>query len=524
VVERRVPLKSLKHVAVTHAAALLMVLPFLLPLLREVAEGESYLRVDFHHIFSADLLSFVLPPEHHPVVGQWVTATYHRFNTDYRERVNYLGLSLLFLSAYGLIRPAGKKRRTNTFWWVALIAFCGLALGPFLQVRGNTYESIVLPFELFRDLPFFNIMRAPTRFVSLATLCVAVLAGLGTLSLLKDAAKRSYGRTPIREATITGCLVVIVLFDVWTWPAWPLSAASMPPFYDELARERRDYAILEVPLPHIFNPLPLYYQTAHEKKLVGGYVSRPPQEAERFINANPFLASLVEPDRKYTGYILAREAENAYEILSTHDIEWVVVHNVGTSPAASLIAQWLSGVYDGPDHSANGLQAFRVDPAVGRERFLDSPHVSDEGQLPASLYASEWFGLESYRVSLPVGRYRVRLKFAEIFFDRPGERVFSVRIEGQDALRDFDIVKEVGALTPIDKDFDVYVEDGVLDIDFDAVRNLAKLSGLEIWRNGETVFATSAGDEVDHPWDGSHGYTGPAGFYRTRRAMESVPR
>jgi hypothetical protein len=51
-------------------------------------------------------------------------------------------------------------------------------------------------------------------------------------------------------------------------------------------------------------------------------------------------------------------------------------------------------------------------------------------------------GSFGYRFDVPNGTYEVELRFAEIFFDEPGERVFDVWIEGQTVLDDLDVVEQ----------------------------------------------------------------------------------
>ena len=49
-----------------------------------------------------------------------------------------------------------------------------------------------------------------------------------------------------------------------------------------------------------------------------------------------------------------------------------------------------------------------------------------------------------YQFAVPNGVYTVNLKFAEIYFPRAGQRRFSVIINGQTALFNFDIVAAAG--------------------------------------------------------------------------------
>ncbi len=83
-----------------------------------------------------------------------------------------------------------------------------------------------------------------------------------------------------------------------------------------------------------------------------------------------------------------------------------------------------------------------------------------------TLYQSERHSMNSYKFDVPNGTYHVTLKFAEIYYNAPGERVFNVLMENQIVLQNFDIYAAAGQYTAIDKDFYVNVGDGQLNIDF----------------------------------------------------------
>ena len=73
------------------------------------------------------------------------------------------------------------------------------------------------------------------------------------------------------------------------------------------------------------------------------------------------------------------------------------------------------------------------------------------------------------------------MKFAEIYFDNVGERVFDVRAEDQLVVNDLDVFQFTGGKNIArDKVIQVNVYDGRLDLDFVSVVNNAKLSGIEI--------------------------------------------
>jgi len=91
------------------------------------------------------------------------------------------------------------------------------------------------------------------------------------------------------------------------------------------------------------------------------------------------------------------------------------------------------------DHGFTGGQSFHTGDV------LDSSAV--EGPAPPSVYQYGRFGSFVYTVSglTPGVSCRVRLHFADVDFDKPGQRVFNVAVNGKRVLTHEDIVAEAGA-------------------------------------------------------------------------------
>jgi hypothetical protein len=102
-------------------------------------------------------------------------------------------------------------------------------------------------------------------------------------------------------------------------------------------------------------------------------------------------------------------------------------------------------------------------------RTVDLPNRTDD-----ALYQNLRFGTSfSYNVPVANGTYDVTLHFAEIYWGvngvagGTGKRVFSVNVEGQPSLTNFDITREAGGpLIPVLRTFRVNVTDGVVNLSF----------------------------------------------------------
>ena len=136
------------------------------------------------------------------------------------------------------------------------------------------------------------------------------------------------------------------------------------------------------------------------------------------------------------------------------------------------------------------------------------------------LYQSEAVGNNfSYQQEVENGSYDVTLKFAEVFFNNAGQRVFDVAAEGQTVLDDFDIVESAGGKNiATDRTFTVGVSDGTLDLDFSSIVDKAKVSAIEIKPNVPSFRTNAGGNAYDdlggQLWSQSDGFVGAGSFAR----------
>lgn len=86
-----------------------------------------------------------------------------------------------------------------------------------------------------------------------------------------------------------------------------------------------------------------------------------------------------------------------------------------------------------------------------------------------------------YRYTVPNGTYTVKLKFAEIWFTKAGERVQDIVINGQTVLKNFDMVAAGGgAFRAVDKAFTVNVTNGTIEIGLYGVVDEPQINAIEI--------------------------------------------
>ncbi len=107
-----------------------------------------------------------------------------------------------------------------------------------------------------------------------------------------------------------------------------------------------------------------------------------------------------------------------------------------------------------------------------------------EGTEDPRLYQTERYALESFIAEVPNGTYTVRLHFAETYSDitYDGPRVFDVKIQGTEVLKDWDVYKSTGGLNKaVVKEFkDINVADGMLKVEFVAKQQSPEINAVEV--------------------------------------------
>lgn len=115
---------------------------------------------------------------------------------------------------------------------------------------------------------------------------------------------------------------------------------------------------------------------------------------------------------------------------------------------------------------------------------IDRGDLNITGTDSPKIYETERYSMSAYKFTLPNGKYTVRLYFAETFegITGEGQRVFSVSINGETVLKDFDLYKEVGGWQePIVKEFKkVAVSNNKLIIGFTSNIENPEINGIEI--------------------------------------------
>jgi hypothetical protein len=324
--------------------------PFFLPLVVARFSGRLdhfYAEGVIRH--SADVTSFFVPSAEHPLYGRLgpVRAYAETLASEgWHENVFYLGWVAVALALVAAWRR--WRERQVQVWLVILVAGMILSLGPFLKVGGRV-TRIPLPYSLLQHLPFYDWGRTPGRTIGLAMMALAVLSACGAAILL------AWIRPAFRSAAALGLMALVLADTLFVWP-WPMGDAPVPDFYEQLASEPEDYAVLGLPLwEYRCERYQLYYATVHDHRIVGGSVTRRSPEAEAAMRD---VEQLVTPG----------SSGAAADALAELGIRYVVLHKLcldddALAEKSTFLAERLGeAVYDD-----DWIRAYEVpgEPSIG---------------------------------------------------------------------------------------------------------------------------------------------------------------
>jgi hypothetical protein len=322
----------------------IIALPFLYPILKELLTANSgYMYGGGFVEFSADLVGFFIPTIFHPLFKGFVSPIYANFTGNAAENTVFIGYIVLLLSAVALLKSKNKEVK---FWTVSALTFFILSLGPILHVNGivklpleATLEIpilhlgirnlfIPLPYAILQFIPLFSLARVPSRWTILLMLSLCILSGFGLEFIFKSLKIKSFCKMDSRSV-LTLIVSIIILFEFLAIP-YPMGSTKVPLFYQNIKNDTEDYALLE--FPAIDYAKPLYYQTSHGKKLVGGYVSRTSEDNLKFIRSTPLICQLFNRSLELSESSNQNLTERGISALYHYKIKYIILHNDALTP------------------------------------------------------------------------------------------------------------------------------------------------------------------------------------------------
>jgi hypothetical protein len=322
---------GVRMAAAATAAAALVLSPVLYALAARLADGGS-----LHGPIlwrsgprGVDLLAFFTPNPANKLFGMpwraWLTSQ----DNGYVENAASLTVVGLLVVGAALLRFRFRPPRV----WIVMTAFFGaLALGPFIHVAGvNTY--VLGPWSLLRYVPIVSAARMPPRFAIAMMMAFSVVFA----SALAHLADRFPGRRKMLLAAVAALLAV----ELAPLPR-RLHAAPIPDIYEVVRNDPRDVRVLGIPFGFSdgeggegrYSGASQFYQTFHQKAIVGGGLSRITERERQRQRRFPVLKALL---RSSEGRPLSSEERDeafraAPAFVRQSRLGYVVVDNAAASP------------------------------------------------------------------------------------------------------------------------------------------------------------------------------------------------
>lgn len=354
----------------TLVAGLLIAIPFY-PLINGLFtnNGNDDLHVDLEAEKQTDLIAYLVPPVNHPMAFLFTGLDYTRSPVHFRYSA-FLGYSVLVLAIVAMLRC----RQELWFWGVLTLVALALTSGPVLRVNGRFYPDIPMPYRLVGwSLPM-RLMRNPHRFNVLLALPVAVLAGYG-VSVLE-------GRlTRLRSAWLWGFFSILVLFEYFNLPAANVLATA-PKFYQVLAQDQADFAVLDLPMGRDHGDDYMFYQTVHGHPILEGNTARPQPEMFAFINTTPLLRALRE-DRETE--LLFTDISRQLATLAEAQVDYIVIHKPFVD--SNQLEAWRTFFFFNPVYEDEQVLVYRTTLEYGRDLDLATELSDNLGIVSSSLSA-----------------------------------------------------------------------------------------------------------------------------------------
>ena len=282
-----------------------------------------------------DLAALFTPNPGNQLLGSGARAWLAGQNNGYTDNVAALTLVATLLVAFA----AWRYRFRPPPMWTALAVFFGaLALGPFISIAGvNTY--VLGPWALLRYVPLISAARMPGRFAIVLMIAFAVIFAL--------ALRHVRERWGDRRGLVLAVVAVLLAFELAPLPR-PLYATAVPEIYRTIASDPRDVRVLGLPLGFVDgeggdghnDATSQYYQTFHQKPIVGGRMSRISMRQRERQRAFPVISLLLRlsEGRHVDEAEITLVRQTAPSFIKRSHLGYVVIDTRAASPALRAVA------------------------------------------------------------------------------------------------------------------------------------------------------------------------------------------
>jgi hypothetical protein len=353
--------------------ALMLAPPALMLLRQQQSDPAELLRPGEEMTMQTDVLSYLTPSRFHSLLRPLTQRAYARYYPDRSEPRRYpayIGVTALALALLGVWR----SRRQGLPWVVMALTMVLLALGPVLRVNGQLYPAVPMPYRLAARLQVIRLLRLPDRFNLFLALPVAMLAGYGLLHLADLAQRR--GRVSVWAASVV--LAAAFLIEYTPVPI-PLNGLDISRFYAQLAEDKGEYALLNLPLDQKVSKSYMYAQITHQHPIVQGHVSRFPQGAFDYLSNQPWIRGLQDSGSLPPTHT---DVSRQLETLAQDGVRYVVLHK---ALIPNRMQHWRRYFLIDPWFEDDRIVVYPTAPVAGRDFVLAAELAPGIGTITATL-------------------------------------------------------------------------------------------------------------------------------------------
>jgi hypothetical protein len=226
------------------------------------------------------------------------------------ENSVYLGLSIVFLLIFTWTQRKKHVKEDIYFWFLALIVFFVLSLGPYLQIYGKSVPYLPMPYRLLEiTIPPLEISGVPARMMAMVMLFAAVISAIGFNLLF---------RKSTRTRLLAGILFAALFLEFLPLVMKPFRAHA--PEYVWILRDLPDEGgVIDLANDAAYAT---YYSTVYDKPVWTGKIARLPQRLSDKKQEIFYTARAGDVDALYQKYGFR------YAILNDHKLYDLQTHAV----------------------------------------------------------------------------------------------------------------------------------------------------------------------------------------------------
>ncbi|NOT25337.1 MAG: hypothetical protein HOP16_04465 [Acidobacteria bacterium] len=274
-----------------------------------------------------DLIAYLLPNPNHPLAPESLRQWLSPRPDAYFENV----ASLTFVALLTIAAAWRLGWRIPRLWGGLALAFGALALGPFVHIAGlNTH--VPGPWAFLRYFPIIGLARTPGRFTVVLMLALAILFACALTWL--------GSRWPRHRTRLVAVVGILLVFELLPAPR-QLYSATIPTVYRQVAAAPDHVRVLDLPWGirdgtmsvGNFTARSQFFQTAHGKKLLGGYLSRVSKRRVMDARRDPMMDALawLAEGRELDASRWAALVEEGSAFIQRSGIAYVVIDRARSS-------------------------------------------------------------------------------------------------------------------------------------------------------------------------------------------------